>query len=63
MSELAARTSTSLPRLSHVLQKLVERELIFDRLDEEDVADLARIGQKIVSGMDSGHWILRAPGP
>lgn len=102
MSELAARTSASLSRLSHVAKKLqlrglVERsthaddarvtaatitdagltlinelaplhvetvrELIFDRLDAQDVADLARIGRKIVQGLDNSHWILRTPAP
>ncbi|MGA7205150.1 MAG: MarR family transcriptional regulator [Specibacter sp.] len=102
MSELAARTSASLSRLSHVVKRLqarglVERNvhrddarvtaasitasgvelveglapahvasvraLIFDHLDERDVADLARIGQKIIRGLDSGHWILRTPAP
>lgn len=102
MSELAARTSASLSRLSHVVKKLqarglVERAthaddarvtaatitavgaelirdlaplhvetvrgLVFDQLDRRDVADLARIGRKIVRGMDAGHWILRTPAP
>ncbi|WP_458112385.1 MarR family transcriptional regulator [Arthrobacter sp. R1-13] len=98
MSELAARTSASLSRLSHVVTKLqnrgwVERRphpgdarvttahltdagmdtivglapghvesvraLFLDALSEEDVADLARIGEKIVSRLDDDHWILR----
>jgi DNA-binding MarR family transcriptional regulator len=98
MSELAARTSASLSRLSHVVTKLqnrgwVERRphpgdarvttahltdagmdtivglapghvesvrsLFLDALSEEDVADLARIGEKIVSCLDDDHWILR----
>ncbi|RAN70860.1 MarR family transcriptional regulator [Bacillus sp. SRB_336] len=102
MSELAARTSASLSRLSHVVKKLqarglVERathaddarvtaatvtdagldlirdlaplhvasvrELVFDRLDERDVADLARIGRKLMRGLDANHWILRTPAP
>jgi DNA-binding MarR family transcriptional regulator len=102
MSELAARTSASLSRLSHVVKKLegrslvarcahaedarvtaasitpegVElvvrtaplhvahvRELVFDRLDAADVADLARIGRKIVGGLKGDHWILRTPAP
>lgn len=102
MSELAARTSASLSRLSHVVKKLADRglvernahledarvtaasitdagqvliaelaplhvdvvrSLVFDHLDERDVADLARIGQKIIRGMDAGHWILRTPAP
>ena len=100
MSELAARTSASLSRLSHVAKKLharglVERsvhaddarvtqtaitaagmrliqdlapahvetvrELIFDQLDGDDVADLARVGRKLVRGLDGQHWTLRPP--
>lgn len=102
MSELAARTSASLSRLSHVVKKLqlrgfVERgahaqdgrvtkveitaqgltlikelaplhvnsvrTLVFDQLDDDDVADLARIGRKVVAGLDASHWILRTPAP
>ncbi len=98
MSELAARTTASLSRLSHVVKKLqarglvqrsvhaddarvteaaitgggmalirelapghVEtvREFVFDQLDGEDVADLARIGRKLVRGLDGAHWTLR----
>ena len=98
MSELAARTSASLSRLSHVVTKLqkrgwVEREphpgdarvtvahltdagwdtivglapdhvesvrsLMFDAMTDDDVADLARIGEKIVAKLDDDHWILR----
>jgi DNA-binding MarR family transcriptional regulator len=98
MSELAARTSASLSRLSHVVTKLqgrgwVERRphpgdarvttahltdqgmatieglapghvetvrsLFLDALTEQDVSDLARIGEKIVARLDSNHWILR----
>ena len=98
MSELAARTSASLSRLSHVVTKLqnrgwVERRqhpgdarvtrahltdtgmstieqlapghveavrsLFLDALSEDDIADLARIGEKIVARLDDDHWILR----
>lgn len=98
MSELAARTSASLSRLSHVAKKLqgrgyVERsvhvddarvtqaaitaagmllirelapahvesvrEFVIDPLDAEDVAALARIGRKLVRGLDEAHWTLR----
>ena len=98
MSELAARTSASLSRLSHVVTKLqrrgwVEREahpgdarvtvahltdagmdtivslapghvdavraLMLDAMTDDDVADLARIGEKIVARLDGDHWILR----
>lgn len=35
------------------------RRIVFDGLDDEDVADLARIGRKLVGRMDPEHWILR----
>jgi DNA-binding MarR family transcriptional regulator len=102
MSELAARTSASLSRLSHVVKKLEQRGLvgrashtddarvttasitekgyalilrlaplhvaavraaIFDQLDEQDVQDLARVGRRLVGGLDRQHWILRTPAP
>ena len=37
------------------------RELIFDQLDCDDVADLARVGRKLVRGLDEQHWTLRPP--
>jgi DNA-binding MarR family transcriptional regulator len=99
---LAARTSASLSRLSHVVKKLqargfvqrsvhaddarvtattltdagvalirelaplhVEsvRQLVFDQLNAKDVADLARIGRKLMRGLDQSHWTLRTPAP
>lgn len=98
MSELAARTSASLSRLSHVAKKLQARGLvarsvhaddarvtqatitgagmelviqlapahvqsvraaIFNQLDAHDTAALARIGRKLVRGLDGSHWTLR----
>jgi len=97
MSELAARSTASLSRLSHVVKKLEGRgwvsrlpsdsdgrvttasltpaglamltevavshvshvrSLVFDALDGQDIADLERVGRKILRGMDSAHWIL-----
>ncbi|WP_337993511.1 MarR family winged helix-turn-helix transcriptional regulator [Arthrobacter agilis] len=97
MSELAARSTASLSRLSHVVKKLEARgwvsrlpsdsdgrvttasitgdglamltelavshvaqvrALVFDSLDERDVADLDRVGRKILRGLDDAHWIL-----
>ena len=97
MSELAARSTASLSRLSHVVKKLEGRgwvtrlpssfdgrvttasltaaglemltelavshvaqvrSTVFDALDDRDVADLERVGRKILRGMDSAHWIL-----
>lgn len=102
MSELAARTTASLSRLSHVVKKLqarglvqrsihavdarvteaaitgegmalieglapahvlTVRELIFDQLDRDDVENLARIGRKLVRGLDGEHWTLRPDRP
>lgn len=98
MSALAARTSASLSRLSHVVTKLEKRGWLerrphpgdarvttahltdegmatlvslapghvesvrtkfLDGLTEQDVADLVRIGEKIVARLDADHWILR----
>jgi hypothetical protein len=39
------------------------RSLFLDALTEQDVADLARIGEKIVARLDSNHWILREQPP
>lgn len=39
------------------------RSLVFDQLDDDDAADLARIGRKLVRGLDPQHWILREPSP
>ncbi len=97
LHELAARSSASLSRLSHVMKKLEGRgwvrrlpstsdgrvttaslttdglvmltelavshvsqvrSTVFDALDAEDVADLERVGRKILRGMDSAHWTL-----
>lgn len=97
MSELAARSTASLSRLSHVVKKLEGRgwvarlpsdsdgrvttasltpaglemlaglavahvaqvrSTVFDALDARDVADLERVGRKILRGMDGAHWIL-----
>ncbi|HEY1157043.1 MAG TPA: MarR family transcriptional regulator [Arthrobacter sp.] len=98
MSELAARSSASLSRLSHVVTKLQKRgwverrphpsdarvttahlteegmativqlapahvedvrDLFLDALSEQDVLDLARIGENVVGRLDTDHWILR----
>lgn len=41
--------------VSHVSQV---RATVFDALDGQDVADLERVGRKILHGMDSAHWML-----
>lgn len=102
MSELAARSTASLSRLSHVVKKLEGRgwvtrqpsdsdgrvttaeltteglgmltglavahvtqvrSTVFDPLDEQDVADLERIGRRILGKLDSTHWILTDDDP
>jgi hypothetical protein len=35
------------------------RGLFLDALTEQDVLDLARIGEKVVGRLDADHWILR----
>jgi hypothetical protein len=35
------------------------RDVFLDALTEQDVQDLARIGEKVVGRLDSDHWILR----
>jgi hypothetical protein len=35
------------------------RELFLDALSDQDVQDLARIGEKVVGRLDANHWILR----
>jgi DNA-binding MarR family transcriptional regulator len=35
------------------------QKLIFQGLDDRDVAELARIGQKLVGRLNPEHWILR----
>lgn len=100
MSELAARTNSSLSRLSHVARKLESRGLMarspssedarvtmaeitaegmaeivrlapfhvasvrarfLDSLDEQDLADIGRIGAKIIAHLDPEHWVFRDP--
>ncbi len=100
MSELAARTNSSLSRLSHVARKLEGRGLMarspssedarvtmasitdagmaeivrlaphhvasvrarfLDSLDERDLADLGRVGAKILAHLDPDHWVFRDP--
>lgn len=39
------------------------RRTVFDALDERDVADLERVGKKILASLDEQHWILREPAP
>lgn len=35
------------------------RTLVFDGLEEQDVADLERVGKKILARLDKAHWILK----
>lgn len=67
--DLRVTTATITPEGLANLQELalehVEyvRHLVFDGLDEQDVADLERVGKKILGRLDSAHWILRQTQP
>lgn len=67
--DLRVTTATITPDGLATLQELalehVEyvRHLVFDGLDEQDVADLERVGKKILARLDSAHWILRQSQP
>jgi DNA-binding MarR family transcriptional regulator len=37
------------------------RQLVFDGLDRQDVADLERVGKKIVQRLEPSSWVLREP--
>lgn len=37
------------------------RQAVFDGLDHRDVADLERIGKKIVQQLEPSSWVLREP--
>lgn len=61
----AAITQEGLTHLQGLAVDHVEhvRNLVFDGLDEQDVADLERVGRKILARLDSGHWILKQSEP
>ncbi|WP_309071691.1 MarR family transcriptional regulator [Arthrobacter sp.] len=61
----ATLTSDGLENLQELALEHVEyvRHLVFDGLDEQDVADLERVGKKILARLDSAHWILRQSQP
>lgn len=61
----ATLTSDGLGNLQELALEHVEyvRHLVFDGLDEQDVADLERVGKKILARLDSAHWILRQSQP
>lgn len=56
-------TDTGLENLMTLSQAHVEhvRSCVFDALDEKDIADLERVGKKILASLDERHWILREP--
>ncbi|MBG6215971.1 DNA-binding MarR family transcriptional regulator [Arthrobacter sp. CAN_A6] len=57
-AELTPAGLTTLTDLavSHVAQV---RGTVFDALDDTDVADLERVGRKILARLDADSWILR----
>ena len=61
----ASITPEGLANLQELALEHVEhvRRLIFDGLDEQDVADLERVGRKILARLDATHWILRQSQP
>ncbi|WP_458115605.1 MarR family winged helix-turn-helix transcriptional regulator [Arthrobacter sp. D2-10] len=61
----ATLTFDGLENLQELALEHVEyvRHLVFDGLDEQDVADLERVGKKILARLDSAHWILRQSQP
>lgn len=54
---LATLEDLSLEHVEHV------RQLVFEGLDEQDVADLERVGKKILARLDETHWILKQSEP
>jgi DNA-binding MarR family transcriptional regulator len=61
----ASITPEGLANLQELAVEHVEhvRHLVFDGLDEQDVADLERVGRKILAQLDASHWILRQSQP
>ncbi|WRH25908.1 MarR family transcriptional regulator [Arthrobacter sp. JZ12] len=57
----ASITTEGLQNLQGLAEEHVEyvRSMVFDGLDEQDVADLERVGKKILARLDNSHWILR----
>lgn len=61
----ASITVEGLDNLQDLAVEHVEhvRRLVFDGLDERDVADLERVGKKILARIDESHWILKQSQP
>lgn len=57
----ATITADGLENLQNLAVEHVEyvRQLVFDALDDRDVADLERVGKKILARLDESHWILK----
>lgn len=61
----ASITEEGLGNLQSLAVEHVEhvRQLVFHGLDEQDIADLERVGKKILARLDDGHWILKQSQP
>lgn len=61
----ATITSEGLANLQALAVDHVKRVrlLVFDALDEKDVADLERVGKKVLARLDEDHWILKQSVP
>lgn len=61
----ATITAEGLTNLQELALEHVEhvRRLVFDGLDAQDVADLERVGKKILARLDETHWILKQSQP
>lgn len=61
----ATITADGLENLQNLAVEHVEyvRQLVFDALDDRDVADLERVGKKILARLDESHWILKQSAP
>ena len=61
----ATITAEGLTNLQELALEHVEhvRRLVFDGLDERDIADLERVGKKILARLDETHWILKQSQP
>ncbi|GAB2905422.1 MarR family winged helix-turn-helix transcriptional regulator [Neomicrococcus lactis] len=58
---MAHLTEDGFARLEELAPHHVEsvRDLLFDKLENEDVLELARIGRKITRSLAPDHWIFR----
>lgn len=60
MAKITAEGTAEIERLAphHVASV---RARLLDSLDEQDLADLGRVGSKILAHLDPEHWVFRDP--